>query len=152
MGSLAGKLCMARMSAHLNQEELGAKVGVSRRSVIAYEGGQAIPRKAVLRRLAQTLGVTEYYLTHDDCEDPDEGQAREKNLNMVRERFGSKGAKEAAALLEKGSVFFAGGDIPQEDKDALFDALMTAYVTAKNEARAKFTPKSVKAAAEKKKK
>ena len=36
------------------------------------------------------------------------------------------------------------------DYDALFDALMTAYVTAKNEARAKFTPKSVKAAAEKK--
>jgi Predicted transcriptional regulators len=146
MGSLSEKLYRARVVAHLNQEELGAQVGVSRRSIIAYEGGQSIPRKAVLRRLAQTLGVTEYYLTHDDCDDPDEGQAREKNLNMVRERFGAKGAKEAAALLEKGSVFFAGGDISQEDKDALFDALMTAYVTAKNEARAKFTPKSVKAA------
>ena len=66
------------------------------------------------------------------------------HINMVRERFGSKGAMEAAELLDRNSAFFAGGEIPQEDKDAFFEAIMTAYVTAKTEAKKKFTPNSRK--------
>ena len=51
---------------------------------------------------------------------------------------------EAADLLDRNSAFFAGGDVPQEDKDAFFQAVMTAYVTAKEEARKKFTPAPAK--------
>ena len=88
--------------------------------------------------------MTVAYLTDDDSNDPDQGRAREENINMVRERFGSKGAMEAAELLDRNSAFFAGGEIPQEDKDAFFEAIMTAYVTAKTEAKKKFTPNSRK--------
>ena len=52
--------------------------------------------------------------------------------------------REAAELLDRNSAFFAGGEIPQEDKDAFFEAIMTAYVTAKEEARRKFTPRSLR--------
>ena len=66
---------------------------------------------------------------------------------MVREKFGARGAAEAAELLDRNSAFFAGGEVPQEDKDAFFQAIMTAYVTAKEEARKKFTPNTSKPSA-----
>ena len=136
------KLRDAREKAHISQTDLSTQVGVSRRSIFAYENGDSVPRKNILRKLAQALNVTVAYLTDDDSNDPDQGRAREENINMVRDRFGSKGAMEAAELLDRNSAFFAGGEIPQEDKDAFFEAIMTAYVTAKTEAKKKFTPNS----------
>jgi transcriptional regulator with XRE-family HTH domain len=144
MSKFPEKLREAREKAHISQTDLSVQVGVSRRSIFAYENGDSVPRKNVLRKLAQALNVTVAYLTDDDSNDPDQGRAREENINMVRERFGSKGAMEAAELLDRNSAFFAGGEIPQEDKDAFFEAIMTAYVTAKTEAKKKFTPNSRK--------
>lgn len=141
MNRFPEKLRDARAAAGLNQTELSERAGVSRRSVFAYENGHSFPRRSVLRRIADALGVTVAYLTNDESEDPNEGRAREENINMARERFGARGAREAAELLDRNSAFFAGGDIPQEDKDAFFEAIMTAYVTAKEEARKKFSPK-----------
>ncbi len=147
MSTFPQKLQNARITAHLTQTELAEKIGMTRRSIFGYENGTSVPRPKVLRRLAEVLGVTEMYLTHDDCDDPDEGRAREENINMVRERFGARGAAEAADLLDRNSAFFAGGEVPQEDKDAFFQAIMTAYVTAKEEARRKFTPDAKKSSA-----
>lgn len=138
------KLRTARTEAGISQTDLSARVGVSRRSIFAYENGNSVPRKNVLRRLAGELGVTVAYLTDDESTDPDEGRVREENINLARDRFGARGAREAADLLDRNSAFFAGGDVPQEDKDAFFQAVMTAYVTAKEEARKKFTPASAK--------
>ena len=138
------KLRVARTEAGISQTDLSARVGVSRRSIFAYENGNSVPRKNVLRRLAGELGVTVAYLTDDESTDPDEGRVREENINLARDRFGARGAREAADLLDRNSAFFAGGDVPQEDKDAFFQAVMTAYVTAKEEARKKFTPAPAK--------
>lgn len=138
------KLRTARTEAGISQTDLSARVGVSRRSIFAYENGNSVPRKNVLRRLAGELGVTVAYLTDDGSTDPDEGRVREENINLARDRFGARGAREAADLLDRNSAFFAGGDVPQEDKDAFFQAVMTAYVTAKEEARKKFTPAPAK--------
>ena len=144
MEKFPDKLREAREKAHINQTDLAEKVGVTRRSIFAYENGGSIPRKNVLRKLAGALDVTVAYLTDDETADPNEGRAREDNINMARDRFGSKGAREAAELLDRNSAFFAGGDVPQEDKDAFFDAIMIAYVTAKTEAQKKYTPKSLR--------
>ena len=127
----------ARQDARMNQTELAEKAGVSRRSLFAYESGASVPRKDVLRKLAEALDVTVLYLTDDGCDDPQEGRAREDGIRTARERFGAKGAKEAAELLDRNSAFFAGGEFSQEDKDAFFDAVITAYVSAKEEARRK---------------
>ena len=150
MNKLAEKLRDAREKAHISQTNLSEQVGVSRRSIFAYENGTSIPRKNVLRKLSQALNVTVAYLTDDKSDNPDDGRAREENINIARERFGSKGEREVAELLDRNSAFFAGGEIPQEDKDAFFQAIMTAYVTAKEEARKKFTPMALKPENEKK--
>lgn len=143
MERFAEKLKSARIQAGVSQTELARQAGVSRRSVFAYENGVSVPRRDVLRRIAAALDVTVAYLTDDGTDDPHAGQAREENINLARARFGARGAKEAADLLDRNSAFFAGGDVPQEDKDAFFEAIMTAYVTAKEEARKKFTPKAL---------
>ena len=145
MERFSEKLKEARAEAGISQTDLAERIGVSRRSIFAYENGVSIPRKNVLRKLAKELSVTVAYLTDDESTDPNSGRAREENINLVRDRFGSKGAREAADLLDRNSAFFAGGDVPQEDKDAFFNAIMTAYVTAKEEARKKFTPKTKQA-------
>ena len=142
MSKFAEKLKSARMEAGLNQTELSEKVGVTRRSIFAYENGISMPRKNVLRKIASVLNVTVSYLTNEDSTDPNEGRVREENINLAREKFGTRGAREAADLLDRNNAFFAGGEIPQEEKDAFFDAIMTAYVTAKEEARKKFAAKS----------
>ena len=142
MSKFAEKLKSARMEAGMNQTELSEKVGVTRRSIFAYENGVSMPRKNVLRKIASVLNVTVSYLTNEDSTDPNEGRVREENINLAREKFGSRGAREAADLLDRNNAFFAGGEIPQEEKDAFFDAIMTAYVTAKEEARKKFAAKS----------
>ena len=138
------KLTAARKAVKMTQTELAEKVGISRRSLFAYENGNSVPRPKILRKIADALGVTVTYLSEDVCDDPNEGRARERSINQARDRFGAKGAREAAELLQRNNAFFAGGDIPQEDKDAFFQAIMTAYVTAKEEARMKFTPVSLR--------
>lgn len=148
MERFAEKLRTARTEKHLSQTELSERVGVSRRSIFAYENGASLPRKAMLRKLAAALGVTVQYLTDDAVSDPSEGRAREEQIGAARERFGAKGAREAAELLDRNSAFFAGGDIPQEDKDAFFEAIMTAYVTAKTEARRRYASGSRREAEE----
>ena len=144
MKRFAEKLRDARAEAGINQTELSEKTGVSRRSISAYENGESVPRRDVLQKIAGALGVTVAYLTDDTSSDPNEGRAREEHIRLARERFGARGAREAAELLDRNSAFFAGGEIPQEDKDAFFEAIMTAYVTAKEEARRKFTPRSLR--------
>lgn len=143
------KLKEARTQANMNQEELGEKVGVSRRSITAYEIGASIPRKSTIRKLAQALGVTIEYLTNDETDDTEQGRIRENRMEEARDKFGSKGAKEVEDLMNRSLALFAGGDIDQEAKDAFFDALMTAYVTCKNEAREKFTTHANRKASEK---
>lgn len=103
------KLRTARTEAGISQTDLSARVGVSRRSIFAYENGNSVPRKNVLRRLAGELGVTVAYLTDDESTDPDEGRVREENINLARDRFGARGAREAADLLDRNSAFFCRG-------------------------------------------
>ena len=151
MSRFPEKLKKARQDAGMSQTELAEKAGVTRRSVFAYENGDSLPRAHVLRKIAAALDVTAAYLTDDQVTDPDKDRALEENMNVIRERFGSRGAREAAKLLEMNNALFSGGELSQEDKDAFFNAIMTAYVTAKEDARRRFTPKKLRAPAEEKK-
>lgn len=55
-----------------------------------------------------------------------------------------KGKSDAQKFLERSKGLFAGGDLSEEDKDALFESLTEIYFDAKKRAREKFTPKSKK--------
>lgn len=60
--------------------------------------------------------------------------------NAARERYGSKGAIDMKALLDANRALFAGGEMPQEDKDLFFQAVTEAYFECKKQAHDKFTP------------
>jgi len=125
MKSFARKLKDARESMDLSQAELARKTGLSQRSITAYENENTIPRGNTIRKLARVLNISMEYLMNDE----------EIFIDTVRQNYGSKGAKEAANLLEQNKALFAGGDLSQEGKDAFFEALMVAYVSCKEEAK-----------------
>ena len=142
MGSFGRKMRMTRISRKISQTDLAEQVGVSRRSIFDYENDNAMPRKKNLQKIADALGVTVTYLTSPDEEDPEAGRVREMYEETVRGRFGNRAVREMNDLSDRASAFFAGGDVSQADKDAVFDIMATAYYTAKSKASEKFTPHS----------
>ena len=54
---MATKLAELRRRRFLTQGDLAAKVGVSLKTVQAWEGGRAQPRLRTIPRLAEVLGV-----------------------------------------------------------------------------------------------
>ena len=135
--TFADKLRQARQLRKLSQEELGKLTGVSRRSVISWEMGEATPRSRTLRELADALQVSFDYLKHDEITDPLYGAERKDYVDEARERYGEKAAQELDFLMERQRVFFAGGEISQDAKDAFFEAVVKAYLACKEEAKRK---------------
>ena len=144
MKSLAEKISDARYALGISQTELGENVGVSLRSILAYEKGESTPRKNIILKLAKVLGVSVKYLTDDNCENPIEDIEKDGYIDEVRERYGAKGARDLNTLISENCALFAGGELTSEEKDVFFEALTKAYIACKEEAREKFTPKSKK--------
>ena len=82
------------------------------------------------------------YLSDDACVDPLEDIEKDEYIEQARELYGAKGVRDMDSLLADNAALFAGGELSQEQKDAFFQAVMTAYVTCKEEASKKFGPKN----------
>ena len=121
----------------LTQQELADLVGVTKRAVAGWETEGALPRPATLRKLADTLQVSIEYLRIDSIENPLYGIEKKNYVDEARDRYGEVAAKEMEFLLERQRVFFAGGEISQDAKDAFFEAVMKAYLACKEEAKRK---------------
>jgi len=135
MKKFADKIREARESLGISQGTLAERAEVSQRSVTAYETGAARPRGATLRRLARALNLSADYLLYDEIDDPKSGIEKDPYLETAYSAYGARGEEEAGALLDQNRALFAGGSLSQEAKDAFFEAVMTAYVTCKEEAR-----------------
>lgn len=135
---ISEKIRKSRLALNLTQQELALLVNVSKRSVAAWEIGQSAPRRRMLVKLAQVLKVSFDYLSREEIEDPSYGMEKQEYVDEARKRFGEKAAKEMNFLLERQRVFFAGGEISQEAKDAFFEAVMKAYLKSKEEAKQSF--------------
>lgn len=129
------KVKTARETLKLNQQELGERVGVSKRSIAAYETTDTKPRGNVVRKLASALQVSVDYLLNDEIEDPYYGIEKAPYVEEARQRLGARAAKEMDTLLEQNMALFAGGELDQEAKDAFFEAVMKAYIKCKEESR-----------------
>lgn len=106
------------------QTELGHLLGSTLKTISNYEVKNIRPRKReTYEKLAEIFEVDINYLLTDE----------DNLLLMAREKFGYQGAKEATALVEETVSLFAGGDLPEEDKDKLFQTIAQAYYTAKME-------------------
>lgn len=141
MKTFPEKVKEARVSLGISQPQLGKKIGLSVRSVIAYEKGEKKPRPASMLKLAKALGVSVKFLSDDGCEDPMADIEKDDYIAEARERYGAAGAKNMDELLSANTALFAGGELSQEQKDAFFEAVMKAYITCKEEARRKFGKK-----------
>lgn len=128
MDDFAEKIKSLREKLGLSQNELAQRCGVTVRSVSAYETGRAKPRGVTLHKLAAALEVPYEHLTENKPSDAD------PYIELARAQYGSRGALEAAQLLEQNRALFAGGDLSEEAKDDFFRAVMTAYLACKAQA------------------
>lgn len=141
MKSLPDKIKEARCALGLSQDELAEQVGVSRRSVIAYETGQKSPRDKTLYQIAMVLHVSTHYLKDDNCDDPTEDIEKDSYVVEVSKSYGATGAKKINAMLSENVALFAGGELSQEQKDAYFEALTKIYMESKELAKEKYGKK-----------
>ena len=126
------KLRELRKQKHLSQTELGAAVGVSLRTLRGWEVEGRYPKQRELyAKLAEVLECdVDYPLTE-----------KEAFITNSAERFGYRGERDAKALVEDLTGLFAGGQMAEEDMDALMLAVQEAYVEAKRRNREKYAPK-----------
>ena len=143
MKPFSEKVRDARNELGLSQTQLGEAAGVSLRTILAYEKGEKTPRPATMLKLAKALKVSVKFLSDDECENPVEDIEKDGYIEEARERYGAQGVRDMDALLADNAALFAGGELSQEQKDAFFQAVMTAYVTCKEEAKAKFGRKNL---------
>ncbi|MDO4265336.1 MAG: helix-turn-helix transcriptional regulator [Eubacteriales bacterium] len=125
------KVKQERKKLNLSQDELAAKASVSRRTVTSWETDKALPRtRKVYETLADVLQVPAAYLINED----------DAFLIDAGEQFGYRGKKGAEKLMAEITGLFAGGEMADEDMDALMFAVQQAYVDAKRKNK-KYTPK-----------
>lgn len=136
--TFSDKIKRSREIVGLTQQELADAVGISKRAVAAYESEDAKARRGTIVKLAKALKVSVTYLLDDACTDPLADIAKDDYVEEARQMYGYTGARDVDRLLQDNAALFAGGELSQEQKDAFFEAVMKAYITCKEEARAKF--------------
>jgi len=142
--TFSDKIKRSRELAELTQQELADTIGVSRRTIVAYETTDAKARSSTIRKLAKALHVSYDYLTYEDVTNPLEGIDKMDHIDAVRERFGNSAAEEMDELLERNAALFAGGELSEESMDAFYTAITKAYLLCKEEARKSFGRKKKK--------
>jgi transcriptional regulator with XRE-family HTH domain len=79
---LAKRIRAARENAHLSQHALGNSIGLSDKSISAYEKGRSQPPLENLRKIADATNHPLNYFTQDEIED---GEITAKLLSIERE-------------------------------------------------------------------
>lgn len=82
LSELAQRIRTARRNAHLSQETLGKGIGLSDKSISAYEQGRSTPPIEKLKKIAEITSYPLTYFTHDDI---DEVTITTKLLSIERE-------------------------------------------------------------------
>ena len=125
------KIRRARTAKGLSQKELASAAGVSLRTIQNYELGVRFPKKRdTYLALANALDINEEILL-------------DKNASFVlraTERYGSRGAKQAWDMVADLAAMWSGGEMDEEDMDAIMQAMQEAYWEAKKNNR-KYVPK-----------
>ena len=129
--NFAQKLKDLRTEKNLTQEELAKKSGISLKTISRYELGETLPRtKKYYEKLATVLDVNKDYFFSQDT----------NFILNIREQFGYKGAKDAEELVNGMIGLMAGGELAEEDKTTILNAMQEAFYMAKMENK-KYTPK-----------
>lgn len=134
----AESLRKLRIDRGLTIQELADKSGFSKRTIINWEQGTSLPRRQdTYTKLAQVFDIpVEELLT-----------AENQFLVVASEKYGNRGMKQAMEMAQEISGMFAGGDLSEEDKQAVFNALQEAFFMAKLDNK-KYTPRKYRKGAD----
>jgi transcriptional regulator with XRE-family HTH domain len=69
LSDLAKRIRTARSNAHLSQHSLGTSIGLSDKSISAYEKGRSQPPLGKLKKIAQATNHPLSYFTHETTDD-----------------------------------------------------------------------------------
>lgn len=126
------KVKQLRTEKGLSQEALGKLLGVSKRTIINYESGSVYPKSnARYKELADVLEVDVNYLRTEN----------EEFFTEVAEKYGRRGQRQAAEILNQTQQLFAGGSLSDEDEMAFVMEIQRLFLDSKERAKKKFTPK-----------
>ena len=128
------KVRAARLAAHYSQRQLADMTGQKHgfKSIFQnYESGERLPKqKESYELLAAALNVELESLKDDNAD----------FVIKATEKYGSRGHEQAERLIKEVSGLYAGGELAEEDMDAMMKAIQEAYWIAKEKNR-KFVPK-----------
>lgn len=144
MKTTGEKIKDRRITMNMTQKDLADRVGTTVRTISSYEAAGSKPRGLNLRKLCTVLNVSESYLLNDEIEDPAYGIEEAPYIESARTTYGKKGAMDVEKLLTQTKAMFAGGDVPEEDKELFFQAVTEAYFANRQRASEKFTRKDYK--------
>lgn len=132
--NFAEKLRDLRTNRNLTQQELADSIGVSLRTVKSYELDETLPRyRKIYHKIAEKFEIDVNYLLTEGND----------FILSAGEKHGYRGSKGAQELIEGAQSLFAGGELSEEDKKVVFDALQEAFFEAKLENK-KYTPNKYK--------
>ena len=129
--SFAENLKRLRKEKGLTQEQLARQIGVGKRAVIGYEVEGRYPKKhEVYQKIADALDCTMNDLLTDNSD---------QFVAKAQEEYGTRGRRQAEDAVNTITGLFAGGELSEEDRDAVAKAIQDAYWFAKERNR-KYAP------------
>ncbi len=136
--TFAEKLKTARENAGLTQRELAERAQSHYRTIQNWEYGVRQPRSLdAVSRIAEVLGVSSEALLNDS----------DTSIVRAEKKSSSKAAGELKELVNEVIGLFAGGELDEDEKDGIMEALNEAYWVAKRKNR-RFTPDKYKKSAD----
>ena len=125
------KIRNARRAKGWTQKDLAQASGVTLRTIQNYELGARLPKKRdTYLALAKALDINEEVLLDDSA----------SFVLRANERYGSRGARQAWDMVADLAAMWSGGEMDEEDMDAIMQAMQEAYWEAKKNNR-KYVPK-----------
>ena len=129
------KLRKHRKEKNLTQQQVAEAIGVAPTTIVNYENGTTYPRdRAVYVKLAEILGVEADYLHNEN----------DMFLEASSEMYGRRGKKQAAQLVETARGLFAGGELTDDEKLGVLNAMQEAFFECKKMNAEKYNPKKNK--------
>lgn len=151
MKTFSEKIREERRRRGMTQAEFGNLLGITGRMVAAYETDGRRPHLKKMQEIADTLGLPAEYLTDDSVADiisvfntdrtpplPSPAPAAQPAKPRIpQDEAAVKAMREVEFLKSRSQALFAGGELPQESKDAFFQAIYDAYLACRSQAEDK---------------
>ena len=128
------KVRILRKRAGIPQKDFAQMFGITARALLYYEKNERTPREQeLIDKIANFFEVSPELLTNEN--EQIAPTKEELFFEEAKKEDTLKGKTEARKYLERTRGMFAGGDLSEDDKDALFEVLTEIYFDAKKKAK-----------------